>query len=387
MPRTVLITGGAGFIGSHVANELLGRGDRVRALDTLEPQVHGPGAERPAYLAADVELVRGDVRDGEAIARALDGVDAVVHFAARVGVGQSMYEIAEYAAVNTGGTAVLLEALGRRPVARLVVASSMSIYGEGLYRATDGRIVEDAARSAEQLRRGDWEIRDADGAVLTPVATPEWKRPALSSVYALTKYDQERLCLMLGRAYGIPTVALRFFNVYGPYQALSNPYTGVLAIFAARLLNRRAPLVFEDGRQRRDFVHVRDVARAVALALDTEDGAGEVLNIGSGDAYTIEEIGRLLATALDRPEIAPEVSQTFRVGDIRHCFADTTRARAVLGYTPQVPLSSGLVELADWLARQTAEDRTADAARELRRRGLTVGPGPAVADAAGREEA
>src|SRR5215217_2321709 len=267
----ILITGSAGFIGSHLADELLHAGHRVRALDLLVPQVHGESGSRPSYLHPEVELIRGDVRDADAVRAALRGVDAVYHFAAAVGVGQSMYEIAHYTSVNNLGTAVLLQALSSSPVQRLVVASSMSLYGEGLYRAADGTVVDHARRDDATFKTGAWEPVDDQGRPLEPLPTPEWKPPALSSVYALSKFDQERLCLMLGHAYGIPTVALRFFNVFGTRQALSNPYTGVLAIFGSRLLNDRAPLIFEDGRQRRDFVSVYDIVRACRLALDAPD--------------------------------------------------------------------------------------------------------------------
>src|SRR4051794_27601332 len=270
----ILITGGAGFIGSHVADELLRRGHRVRALDSLSPQVHGDGVRRPAYLHDDVELLQGDVRDADAVRRALAGVDAVYHFAAAVGVGQSMYEIDHYTSVNNGGTAVLLQALIDRPVQRLIVASSMSIYGEGFYRAPDGAIVAGHERPLEQLRAADWEVRNETRDVLTPIATAEHKPPSLSSIYALSKFDQERMCLLTGRAYNMPTVALRFFNVFGTRQSLSNPYTGVLAIFASRLMNDRPPLIFEDGLQRRDFVSVEDVAQACALALESPNAVG-----------------------------------------------------------------------------------------------------------------
>jgi dTDP-L-rhamnose 4-epimerase len=367
-----LITGGAGFIGSHLADELLVHGYRVRALDCLSEQVHGPGTPRPGYLSPEVELVEGDVRDAAAVRKALDGVDAVFHFAACVGVGQSMYEIARYTGVNNLGTAVLLEALIERPVERLIVASSMSLYGEGLYRDADGNLATGCERGREQLKRRDWEVRDAQGRPLTPVPTPESKPPALSSVYALSKYDQERLCLLAGRAYDIPTVALRFFNVYGTRQALSNPYTGVLAIFASRLLNGNPPLIFEDGRQMRDFVHVSDVARACRLALETPAARDQMLNVGSGRQYTVREIARAMAEVLGREEIEPEITGNYRVGDIRHCFADITLARRVLGYEPSMPLEQGLLELASWLAGQVAYDRAAEARAELAARGLTV---------------
>jgi dTDP-L-rhamnose 4-epimerase len=367
--ESILITGGAGFIGSHLADTLLAQGPRVRALDDLTPQVHGT-VDRPAYLAADVELVRGDVRDVEAVSRALDGVDSVVHLAARVGVGQSMYEIADYVSANSTGTAVLLQALAERPVRKVVVASSMSIYGEGLYRA-DGRVVVPQPRTREQLERDEWEPRGPDGERLEPAPTPETKEPDLASVYALTKYDQERLCLVFGLAYGVPVVALRLFNVYGTRQALSNPYTGVLAIFASRLLNGNAPLVFEDGLQRRDFVSVHDVARAFALALERDDANGLAVNIGSGESVTVLELAAQLAATIGT-EIEPEISGASRAGDIRHCFADIALARETLGFEPRQTLAEGMREIAGWLEGQVASDRVDEAAAELRRRGLTL---------------
>jgi len=370
--KRVLITGGAGFIGSHLADELLARGYRVRALDSLVPQVHGEDCRRPEYLAADVELLKGDVRDRRAVDRALRNVDAVFHFAAAVGVGQSMYEIAHYTSINTLGTAVLLEALSQKPVEKLVVASSMSIYGEGLYRTPDGRVVEAQDRTLQQLQQGTWEPTGPDGEPLQPFPTPEGKAPTLSSVYALGKYDQERLCLMIGRAYGIPTVALRFFNVYGPRQALSNPYTGVLAIFASRLLNGNAPLIFEDGLQQRDFVSVHDVARACRLALESTVAAGGIFNVGSGTSMTIRAVAAQMAEALGRRQLRPEITGKYRVGDVRHCFADTTLASKVLGYEARVSFTEGLVELAGWLAGQRADDRVAEMRAQLEARGLTV---------------
>lgn len=372
MSGRVLITGGAGFIGSHLADELLEHGYHVRTLDNLSEQVHGADPVRPAYLHPDVELVRGDICDPAAVRAALQGVDAVFHFAAMVGVGQSMYELVRYTDVNNLGTAVLLEALLKNPVQRLVVASSMSIYGEGLYRNARGELVAGAERDLEQLKAHDWELRDLSGEALTPVPTPETKSPNLSSVYALSKYDQERMSLLIGRAYNIPTVALRFFNVYGTRQALSNPYTGVLAIFASRLLNNNPPLIFEDGRQMRDFVHVSDVARACRLALTVPEADGQAFNIGSGRQYTVREIARAMAEVTGKEEIEPEVTGKYRVGDIRHCFADITLARRILGYEPQMPLEQGLIELASWLEGQVACDRVAEAREELAARGLTV---------------
>ena len=354
MGELVLITGGAGFIGSHLADAMLASGRRVRALDNLTEQVHEGGA-RPGYLSPEVELVVGDVRDPEAVSRALDGAEAVVHLAARVGVGQSMYEPAEYTSTNELGTAVLCEALAERPVRKLLVASSMSVYGEGT----------GPARTREQLERGDWEPSGG----FAP--TPETKQPELASVYALSKYQQERLCLLFGSAYGVPTAALRLFNTYGPRQALSNPYTGVLAIFASRLLNGRPPLIFEDGLQRRDFVSVHDVAGAFALALDSPAADGRVLNVGSGSSVTVLELAERLAAVMG-VEIRPEATGRYRVGDIRHCFADISLARELLGYEPRVELEDGVAELVEWLAGQPAVDRVDAAAEELSSRGLTI---------------
>jgi dTDP-L-rhamnose 4-epimerase len=369
LAEKVLITGGAGFIGRRVTRALLQRGCEVRVLDSLVEQVH-QGVARPADFPAEAELVVGDVRDENALVGALRGVDSVVHLAAEVGVGQSMYQVDRYVSANDYGTATLFQQLIRRPVRRVVTASSMSIYGEGLYRTVDGEVREAVERPARPAA-GAFEPTDAQGRPLVPLPTPEWKRPALTSVYALGKYVQERLTMTLAPAYGMEGVALRLFNVYGPGQALSNPYTGVLAIFASRLLNKQPPLVFEDGEQRRDFVNVEDVARAFAVALEHPDAPGEVLNVGSGSHLSVNEVGATLARAMGE-SIAPEITGKARVGDIRHCFADVTRAREVLGFQAERDFETGLAELAEWVARQDACDRVQDARRELESRGLVA---------------
>ena len=370
MQETILITGGAGFIGRHLAATLLQRGYRVRVLDSLIEQVHG-GTAVPQDLPEGVAFVGGDVRDRQAVAEALKGVDRVVHLAAEVGVGQSMYAVERYVSVNDCGTAVLFEGLIANPVKRVVVASSMSVYGEGLYRTDGGDVVQDAVRAPR--KPGDpWDPVDPQGRPLIPAPTPETKLPALTSVYALTKYTQERLTLTLAPAYGMEGVALRLWNVYGPGQALSNPYTGVLAIFAARIHNGQPPMIFEDGAQRRDFVHVEDVAQAFVLALEHPAAPGRVYNVGSGADRSVSEVARLLAQAMGRPDIVPQITGQARSGDIRHCIADIGRIQAELGYQPRRDFAEGLAELAAWVARQQAVDRVAEARRELEARGLVA---------------
>ena len=372
MVSTVLITGGAGFIGSHLTDRLLAQGHRVRILDTLVPQVHGSGARRPSYLSREAEFIQGDIRDPNAVQRAVKDVSGVFHLAATVGVGQSMYQIHRYSDVNALGTAVLLEALAHHPVERLVVASSMSVYGEGLYKTEAGETIENAARSPDQLKLRQWELYGDDEEKLLPIATPETKVPALPSVYALSKYYQERLCLNVAHTYGISCVGLRFFNVFGTRQSLSNPYTGVLAIFASRLLNDRPPMVNEDGLQRRDFVYINDLVQACSLAYSIPEASGHVFNVGSGRASTILEVAKKLAKALDKSHIEPEITGKYRFGDIRNCFADISKARAILGYKPVYGLEQGLPELVEWLSTQSAEDHSSVATRELAERGLTA---------------
>ncbi|MFC7556833.1 NAD-dependent epimerase/dehydratase family protein [Pseudoroseomonas wenyumeiae] len=371
MNETILITGGAGFIGSHVARALLERGYRVRVLDSLIDQVHG--GRGPTLLAPEVEFMRGDVRDEAAVTRALEGVGSVIHLAAEVGVGQSMYAIDRYVSVNELGTAVLFQQLIHKPVRRVVVASSMSIYGEGLYRDADGRLHDDVLRSPRRDGAANWDPLDAQGRPLVPVPTPESKRPQLASVYAINKYTQERLTLTLAPAYGMEGVALRLWNAYGPGQALSNPYTGVLAIFAARIQNRQRPMVFEDGQQRRDFVHVGDVAKAFVLALEHPKAAGQVFNVASGQDRTVEEVALALAAAMGRPELGPEMTGKARSGDIRHNIPDITRIQQELGFSVDRDFQQDLAELAEWVAsQQQAEDRVLQARKELEMRGLVA---------------
>ena len=372
MSRRVLVTGGAGFVGSHTVDALLKRGHSVTIFDNLTPQVHGPAS--PSYLADEAEFLSGDIRDADAVRRALHRQDVVIHLASSVGVGQSMYEIAPYMSVNTQGTAVLLQAIldGGHQVEKLVVASSMSIYGEGQYRCPRCGPVAPPPRSTSQLRAHVWEMQCPHcAAKVDPAPTSESKPLQCTSYYALSKRNQEEMALLFGRTYAMPVVALRYFNIYGTRQSLSNPYTGVAAIFASRLLNRRAPLVFEDGLQMRDFVSVRDVVAANLLALEHSHADGMALNIGSGRPVSIHDVALALARELNI-ELAPEITAQYRAGDIRHCFADIAQARSLLGYAPAIEFESGMRELAQWLASQSAEDRVAEAAQQLHAYGLTA---------------
>jgi len=366
----ILVTGGAGFFGSHLVSRLLELGDSVVVLDNLEAQVHN-GA-RPAVLG-DVEFIQGDVAHRDLARRALDGVDRVVHLAAAVGVGQSMYEIARYVEANTTATARFLQLLveSPEPPSRLVVASSMSIYGEGEYACSEHGDVAPLPRPEEQLAARRWEaLCPLCGQELRPIPTRESKALLPTSVYAITKRDQEELSLVIGAAYGIPTIALRFFNVFGPGQALSNPYTGVAAIFSSRLLNDHAPLIFEDGLQSRDFIHVSDIVRALLLALESEQAVGHAINVGTGRQVTIAEIARVLADGLGKTGIQPCRPDQYRAGDIRHCFADTTLAEQLLNFRASVRLEAGIDELLAWVSTQSAQDHVDLAASELVARGL-----------------
>ena len=373
MSKKILITGGAGFVGSHLADGLLAAGHAVRVVDDLAQQVHPSGP--PDYLHSRVELIKGDVRDPNRLKEVLRGVDVVYHFAATVGVGQSMYEISRYMSVNTLGTAELLQAIldNKSPIQKIVVASSMSIYGEGRYHCSKcGREAAPQMRTVEQLKAGKWDLHcDVCGGTLKPVPTDETKPSQLNSVYALSKRDQEELCLIYGRTYGIPVTALRFFNIYGTRQALSNPYTGVAAVFASRMLNGQQPMIFEDGEQMRDFVHVSDIVRANILAMEKPASDGQVINVGTGRPITIRQVADILARSLGK-EVMPIISNKCRVGDVRHCYADITKARTLLGYEPQVTHEEGFGELAEWLRGQEAEDKADTMLKELSAYGLTA---------------
>ena len=351
----VLVTGGAGFIGSHLVDALLERGFDVSVLDCLLPQVHGD-AERdadgwPLYLDPRAKRIKGDILDNGVFGNSLAGITHLAHLAAAVGVGQSMTNIVDYTRNNTIAAAVILETLskGRHTIGRIAVASSMSIYGEGGYRSpARRRSLAPPLRSHEQLRQKQWELSEG-GEILVPIPTTEDKPLQPASIYAINKRDHEEMFLSVGRALGIPTVALRLFNAYGSRQALGNPYTGVAAIFITRLLNDQPPLVFEDGEQKRDFVHVRDVAEAFATVLESDQPVWDAFNVGSGKVFTVNAIAHTLARLLHK-NIAPEILGKYRVGDIRHCFADIAKIERVFGVRPKRSFEDGMEELIRWVA-------------------------------------
>ncbi len=370
--KRVLVTGGAGFVGSHTVDALLREGHTVRVFDSLDPQVHGDSV--PPYLAKDIEFLHGDMRNIGAIKRAVRDVDVIYHLAAAVGVGQSMYEISRYMEVNTQGTANLLQAMldCKLEYEKLIVASSMSIYGEGKYECPEHGKVAPPPRPMQQLREKDWEVRCPEcRRAVSPLPTSEEKPLQYTSYYALSKKDQEEMVLLFGRTYEMPVMALRYFNIYGTRQALSNPYTGVAAIFGSRLLNNRAPMIFEDGNQIRDFVSVHDVVQANLLAMKSEIANGEPLNIGSGQPITIRQVASILSDELGK-KLPIEITGKYRAGDIRHCYADISRAREVLGYAPKVGFRDGVPELVAWLRSQTAVDRVSEASQELASYGLSA---------------
>jgi dTDP-L-rhamnose 4-epimerase len=378
----VLVTGGAGFIGSHLVDALVDAGHDVRIFDSLVPQVHGDATDRrpPDYVNRQAEFVHGDVRDRDGLRAALRDVEVVFHQAAEVGVGQSMYQITRYVGANTGGTAALLDLLANEPheVQKLIVASSMSIYGEGAYECpVHGRVFPELRPDA-QLATREWEMHcpePADegagtcGRTVQPVATPEGKPLFPTSIYAISKMDQELMALTVGRAYDLPTVALRYFNVYGPRQSLSNPYTGVAAIFSSRLLNGNPPLIFEDGRQSRDFIHVSDIVRANLLAMTRDEANFGVFNVGTGRPKTVLDVAHALADGLG-VDLAPEIVGQYRAGDIRHCYADISRIQQALGFQPRVAFAQGMADLIDWVREQEGVDRVDEARAELEARGL-----------------
>jgi dTDP-L-rhamnose 4-epimerase len=378
MSRHILITGGAGFIGSHLVDTMLARGCEVTVLDSLSPQVHGDAELDadgwPVYLDPRARRIKGDLLDEGVFERAIEGVTHLAHLAASVGVGQSMANIVGFTRNNVMTAAMMLETLSRKPhtIERIAVASSMSIYGEGAYTRRSGSAsVFPKLRTNEQLLKRQWELVEGDE-TLTPLPTSEEKLLQPASIYAVNKRDHEEMFLSVGRALGIPTMALRLFNAYGSRQALSNPYTGVAAIFISRLLNDRPPLIFEDGEQRRDFVHVQDVAEAFGTVLDSDLCVWDAYNVGSGRPITVAEMANVLARLLHK-NIAPQIMNRYRVGDIRHCYADISKIGRVFGFRPRRSLEAGMAELIDWVATtKVPVNRSQECLAELQRHRLVV---------------
>jgi dTDP-L-rhamnose 4-epimerase len=375
--ENILVTGGAGFIGSYIVDLLIEAGYNVSIFDNLEPQVHGSKQIRPQYLNSTATFLKKDMRVQEELAEAISDVDAIFHQAAAVGVGQSMYLISKYIHSNTLGTANLLDVLVNKDhnVKKLIVASSMSIYGEGRYVCEDCGSVSPKLRSIEQMKRKKWEVRCPKcEKIAVPAPTDEEKPLNPTSIYAMSKRHQEEMCLLIGETYGIPTIALRYFNVYGPRQALSNPYTGVVAIFSSRILNGNQPILYEDGNMKRDFIHVKDIANANLLALKSNNADYRAYNIGTGTYITIKDLAKLILEIYDS-DISPVISDKFRIGDVRNCYADISLAKKYLGFTPKVKLAEGLKTLLQWVGRLDKEqvvDKFDTAEAELENKGLKV---------------
>ncbi len=367
----ILVTGGAGFIGSHIVDELVKREHSVTIIDNLEPQVH-PKGSIPSYLNPEANFIRGDVRDDKCLREAIENCDVIFHEAAMVGVGQSMYQIRKYVDSNNIGTANLLDLLvnTNHDVKKIIVAASMSSYGEGNYRCLDHGIVCPPLRPDAQMKKKDWELHCPKcSRIIDPIPTDENKRLDSNSIYAITKKDQEEMVLNIGKTYGIPSVALRYFNVFGPRQSLSNPYTGVAAIFMSMIKNDNKPIIFEDGQQTRDFISVHDIVSANMLAMEKSSADYNAFNVGSGSPVTIKDVALTLAKLYGK-KINPKIENKFRKGDVRHCYADITKIRNKLGFEPKWSFEDGMQELIDWARGAESEDKVMAATDELRKKGL-----------------
>jgi dTDP-L-rhamnose 4-epimerase len=371
MTKRILVTGGAGFIGSHLVDALVKEGHRVRIVDNLEPQVHD---KAPDYLNADAEFINADIRSKAIIKKALKNIDVVFHLAAMVGVAQSMYQIEKYVGVNTFSTAKLLETIvsGKYDIEKLIVASSNTIYGEGSYECDKCGIIHPELRTEKQLLSRHWEMKCPEcGKEVKPVATAESCPLSPTSIYAISKQDAEEMCLTVGRSYKIPTVALRFFCTYGTRQSISNPYTGVAAIFLSQIKNNNPPLIYEDGRQLRDFTSVHDIVQANLLAMRKKEADYEVFNVAAGRSVSINQIADILIK-LCKKDIRPVISGKYRAGDIRHCYADITKIKSKLGFSPRIQIEDGLRELVEWGKGRIADDKTDKARAELVRKQLVI---------------
>jgi len=374
----ILVTGGAGFIGSHTADLLIKRGYQTIIIDNLEPQVHGKSRKKPDYINENATFIQHDIQDHNFLSKIISEVDAIIHLAALVGVGQSMYQIKRYINTNTQATATLLDLLANEEhdIKKFVVASSMSVYGEGKYLCQECQTeIYPNLRPEKQLKKHQWEHTCPQcGSILKPSPTDESKPLMPTSIYAQSKRHQEEMSLLIGKTYDIPTIALRYFNVYGSRQSLSNPYTGVCAIFTSRILNNKSPYIFEDGNQTRDFIHVRDVAQANLNAIEHNNPNYQAINVGTGKPITIKELAEILTKIYNKPDLKPYISNKFRKGDIRHCYADTTKAQKLLNYKPSITLKKGLTELSQWAETHgwAAIDLFEKALKELKKKDLAA---------------
>jgi dTDP-L-rhamnose 4-epimerase len=368
--KKVLVTGGAGFIGSHLVDGLVKRNYEVIVIDSIDKQVHTDGI--PDYINLKARYIFEDIRKKKILEEIVKEVDYIFHFAAKVGVGQSQYQIREYVDVNITGTANLLDILVNKKnnVKKLIVASSMSIYGEGLYKCEKCGNVKPELRNFKEEKIDDWEPKcPFCNGNITPVPTPENLQIIPNSIYAITKKEQEEMSLLIGKTYNIPVVSLRFFNVYGPRQSLSNPYTGVCAIFLSRIKNDKPPVIFEDGLQTRDFIWVGDIVRACILSMEKESANYEIFNVGSGKPISIVEIANLLIKLLGK-DLKPEITYKFRKGDVRHCYADISKIKEKIGFEPETTLEEGLKKLIEWAKERKAVDKFEKAHKELKKKGL-----------------
>jgi dTDP-L-rhamnose 4-epimerase len=374
--KKILITGGAGFIGSHLVDALLAKGHEIIVFDNLEPQVHGNQVNPPEYLAKNITFIKGDIRNHDDLHNAIKDCEVVYHLAARVGVTQSMYQIADFVDVNSRGTAILLDLLvnTEHRVKKLVVASTMSTYGEGAYQCQDCGSIEPNVRMQAPKPGEDWELHcPICGKIALPIPTPETKKQECTTIYALSKKETEELSLMVGKTYGLDTTALRFFGTYGTRQALSNPYTGVCAIFSTSLLAGNSPMLYEDGLQSRDLIYVKDICQALMLSMEKPEAKNEVFNVGTGVPITIKQVAEVLAKNIN-PAIAPNITYQFRAGDVRHTTADITKISSKLGYKPKYTFETGIKELLEWIKTQPkisfASDKAQQAKEELAKKGL-----------------
>ncbi|MGQ3039877.1 MAG: NAD-dependent epimerase/dehydratase family protein [Brevundimonas sp.] len=371
----ILITGGAGFIGSRLALKLKARGHEVTVLDTLAEQVHGSAPEQSGLyrsIEGQVRFIRGSVTDRAIMTVALADQEAVVHLAAETGTGQSMYQVEHYTAVNIGGTSLLFDILANAPhsVKRIVVASSRSVYGEGRYRSPELGYVYPAHRSDADMSSGDFEVKYPGSSALTLMATDEESKLHPSSLYGITKQVQEQMVMTLSPTLGIEPVALRYQNVFGPGQSLSNPYTGILSIFSNLIMQGKPINIFEDGLESRDFVFVDDVVDATILGIETPQAAGNVFNVGTGVPISVNEVVAALQRHLALP-VESSISGNYRLGDIRHNYADLTRARALLGFTPAYDFEKGIAEFCSWvLASGPQESGYEKSIAEMKTKGL-----------------